>query len=72
MNEQLDQIQIKLAELEGKIDEVVASTKKMRAYAKWTAIITIGVIVVPLLLIPLFLPAFLASQGIGGASSLGL
>lgn len=56
---------MKLAELEGKVDTVFASVEKMRKYTMWTGIITVAVIVIPLLLLPLFVPSFLASQGLG-------
>ncbi|HVY72729.1 MAG TPA: hypothetical protein VG984_01600 [Candidatus Paceibacterota bacterium] len=65
MNEQLDRLEMKLAELEGKVDTVFASVEKMRKYTMWTGIITVAVIVIPLLLLPLFVPSFLASQGLG-------
>ncbi len=62
---------MKLAELTGKVDAVYESSEKMRKYAKWTAIITVALIVIPLLIIPLFLPAFFAASGVGsGAGSL--
>jgi len=64
MQEQLDRIEMKLAELEGKIDATFASAEKMRKYFLWTMIITVAVIVIPLLILPLLLPAFLASQGV--------
>lgn len=67
MNEQLDRIELKLAELTGKVDAVAEASEKMRKYAKWTAIVTIGLIVIPLLLIPLFLPAFFAASGVGAS-----
>lgn len=72
MNEQLDRIEMKLAELTGKVDAVYESSEKMRKYAKWTAIITVGLIVVPLLIIPLFLPAFFAASGVGGIDTTSL
>lgn len=71
MNEQLDRIEMKLAELTGKVDEVHKTTERMRLYAKWTAIITVALIVLPLLVIPLVLPAFFASMGVGNLNSLG-
>lgn len=70
MNEQLDRMELKLAELEGKIDATFSSAEKTRKYILWTGIISVLVIVVPLLLLPLFLPAFLASQGVGLGSGL--
>ena len=65
MNEQLDRIEIKLAELEGKLDATFQSSEKMRKYFVWTGVITVLAIVIPLLLLPLFLPSFLATQGVG-------
>ena len=62
MNEQLDRIELKLAELQGKIDAVYESSEKMRRYFRWTLYITIGLVVVPALLLPLAIPSFLASQ----------
>jgi len=64
MSEEADKLELKLIELEGKIDATFASVEKMRKYMLWTALITVAVIVIPLLLLPLFLPAFFASQGI--------
>ena len=71
MNEQLDRIELKLAELTGKVDEVYKSSERMRLYAKWTAIITVALIVIPLLILPLVLPAFFAAEGIDTGSSQG-
>jgi len=68
-NEQLDRIEIKLAELELKVDAAVKSSEKIRKYMLWTGIITVAVIVIPLLILPLFIPSFLASQGVGGIPS---
>jgi hypothetical protein len=64
MNEQLDRIQIQLASLEGKIDAMYASSEKMRKYMLWGFWITVGAIVIPLLVLPLFLPAFLGSTAL--------
>jgi uncharacterized membrane protein YkvA (DUF1232 family) len=71
MNEQLDRIELKLAELTGKVDAALASTEKMRKYAKWTAIVTVAVIVIPLLIIPFVLPSFFAAEGVGANSGSG-
>ena len=65
MQEQMDRMELKLAELEGRIEAVFASVEKIRKYMLWTAIITVAVIVIPLLILPAVLPAFLASQGVG-------
>lgn len=64
MNEQLDRIEIKLAALEGKIDQAYKSSERMNTYMTWGFWITIGAIVVPLLILPLLLPAFLGSVAI--------
>jgi hypothetical protein len=61
MNEQLDRIEIKLAELQGKVEAAYQSSEKMRKYMLWGFWITVAVIVIPLLILPLFLPAFLGS-----------
>ncbi|MBC7836778.1 hypothetical protein H7X87_03310 [Acetobacteraceae bacterium] len=55
MQEQLDRI-------EAKIDAVHTSSEKMRKYFLWTLGITVALIVLPLLILPLVLPAFLASM----------
>ena len=65
MQEQLDRMEIKLAELEGKLDATFASIEKMRKYFLWAFWITIGAILIPLLILPTVLPSFLASQGAG-------
>ncbi len=65
MPEQLDRMEMKLAELQGKIEAVHASSEKMRKYFLWALWITLGAIVVPLLILPAVLPSFLASQGVG-------
>ncbi|HVZ75756.1 MAG TPA: hypothetical protein VG934_00585 [Candidatus Paceibacterota bacterium] len=61
MNEQLDRMEIKLAELEGKIDATFQSSEKMRKYMLWGFWITVGAIVIPLLILPAVIPAFLSS-----------
>lgn len=61
MNEQLDRIELKLAELQGKIDATFVSSEKMRKYMLWGFWITVGAILIPLILLPLVIPAFLNS-----------
>lgn len=58
-------MEMKLHELEGKLDMLYASAEKTRKYFLWTGIVTVALIVFPLLLLPLFVPAFLASQDVG-------
>jgi hypothetical protein len=61
MNEQLDRIEIQLASLEGKIDQAYQSSEKVRKYLLWGFWITAGALLLPLLVLPLLLPAFLGS-----------
>lgn len=58
----------RLIALEAKIDATYKSVERIRKIMLWTGIITVVCIVVPLLLMPLFLPAFFAAQGVGGLS----
>ncbi|MBY0473174.1 hypothetical protein K2Q00_02730 [Patescibacteria group bacterium] len=59
MNEQLDRI-------EQKLDATYKSAEKMRKYFLWSSIITLSFLILPLVVIPFVLPAFLASQGVSG------
>jgi hypothetical protein len=61
MNEQLDRIEKKLADLEAKVDAMFASSEKVRKYLLWGFWITVGTILLPLLILPFVLPAFLQS-----------
>ena len=58
MPEQLDRI-------EAKINEPHVSVEKMRKYMLWGFWFTVAVIVLPLLILPLLLPAFIGSLGGG-------
>jgi len=69
MNEQLDRIELKLAELEGKIDLTYQSSEKVRKYMLWTGIVTVALIIIPLLIIPFLLPAFFAAEGVSTGMS---
>jgi hypothetical protein len=64
MNEQLDRMELKLAELEGKIEATYQSSEKMRKYFLWTGIITVAVILIPLFILPFVLPSFFSGEGI--------
>lgn len=70
MNEQLDRIEMKLREIDGKITEVEAATSNMRTYMMWSFGITIFMIVVPGLIIAIILPAVLG--GLTGALPAGI
>jgi hypothetical protein len=72
MQEQLDRMEIKLAELSSKVDETFKSSEKMRKYFLWTMWITLALIVIPLLILPAVLPSFLASQGVDTSSLQGM
>lgn len=54
MEEQLNRI-------EQKVDQLYTSAEKTRKYFLWTLIITVGLILLPLLLLPLVIPFFLNS-----------
>ena len=65
MQEQLDRIEVKLAELSGKLDETKESSERVRRYLMWGFWITLGTIAIPLVILPLLLPAFLSGLGLG-------
>ena len=65
MDEQSVALEARLAALEAKTDAIFTSVEKTRKIMLWTGAITVAVIVVPLFLIPFFIPAFLAGQGVG-------
>jgi hypothetical protein len=51
----------KIEEQQKKIDEIYISVEKTRKYFKWTMIITLVVIVLPLLASILIIPSFISS-----------
>lgn len=59
-----DALIARLDSLEAKVDAVYASSEKTRKYFLWTGIITLALIVIPLLILPLVIPAFLSSVSI--------
>lgn len=63
---ELERLEAKLSVLEGKVDAAYQSSERVRTYLLWGFWLTVAAIAVPLLLLPLFVPAFLASQGVGG------
>ena len=56
-----EQILKKIEEQDRKLDEILKSSEKMRKYFLWTLIVTVGVIVIPLILMAFVLPSFLSS-----------
>jgi hypothetical protein len=62
---QLDRIEVKLAELEGRLDKTFESTEKMRKYMLWGFWITVACIALPLIILPLLIGPFLSSVGVG-------
>ena len=66
MDQQLERIEKKLAELEAKLDATFRSSEKMRKYFLWSLILGIVVIVIPLLILPFVLPAFFNSLTLPG------
>ncbi|MFA6386605.1 MAG: hypothetical protein WCW04_02445 [Candidatus Paceibacterota bacterium] len=55
----------KLDEMNKKIDAIYASVEKTRKYFKWTMIITVVVLVLPLIGLLFALPSFMANY-VGG------
>jgi uncharacterized membrane protein YkvA (DUF1232 family) len=61
MDEQLTRIEQKLTELDELVKKTYISAEKTRKYIFWTMVVTIAFIVLPLLVIPFVIPAFLQS-----------
>ncbi len=61
MQEQLDRMEMKLAEIQGRVEAMYASSEKTRKYMLWGFWITVGAIAIPLLILPFVIPAFLSS-----------
>ena len=51
----------KIAALEKKIDLVYESSEKTRKYLKWTGIITVAVLVLPLIGLMFAIPSFIST-----------
>lgn len=51
-------VESKLVEIEGKLDELIASNKKLRNYLLWSIAVPLALLILPLLAIPLVLPLF--------------
>lgn len=62
---QLDRIELKLAELEGKVTAAYESSEKMRKYMLWGFWLTVACIVLPLIILPMVIGPFLAASGVG-------
>jgi len=56
MPEQLSNIELKLVQLEAKIDASLVSAEKTRKYMFWSLMIPLALFVLPLLAIPFILP----------------
>ena len=63
-------IEKKLADLEGKIDNVYVTVEKTRKYIWWTMVITVAVIALPLIAMLFVIPSFMNS--LNDIGSLGL
>lgn len=62
---QLDRIEQKLAELEGKVEAAYQSSEKMRKYMLWGFWLTVACIALPLVILPMVIGPFLAASGVG-------
>lgn len=56
----------KFAEQEKKLDAIYHSAESTRKYFKWTLILSIAVIVLPLIGLAFAIPAFLKTLNLGG------
>lgn len=65
MNE-LQEVRDRLDRIEGKVDAVFVSAEKTRTYFKWTLIVTVATIVLPMIGLALVIPFFAST--LGGAS----
>jgi hypothetical protein len=52
---------IRIVELEKKIDAIYQSVEQTRKYMKWTGIITLAVIVLPIIGLMFALPSFIST-----------
>jgi len=64
MEQTLQRIEQKLAEIEAKINTVYQSSERMRKYFLWMLIIAVAAIVLPLLILPFVIPSFLNAVSI--------
>ncbi len=69
MDQELQKLQAKIDEQKVQIDQMYQSVEKLRKYFKWTMIITIIVVVLPLIGLVFALPTFLNNY-VGQANSL--
>lgn len=56
-----DALARKIAEMEGKIDAIYATTEKIRKYFLWTLVITLALVVLPALGLMLAVPSFIST-----------
>lgn len=54
-----NETQRKLEELNAKMDEIVKSVRQMKNYFKWTLIVTIAVVVLPIIGLAFAIPSYL-------------
>jgi hypothetical protein len=62
---QLDRIEARLTELEGKVNAAYQSSEKMRKYMLWGFWLTVACIALPLIILPMVIGPFLAASGVG-------
>lgn len=49
-------IETKITEINGKLDALIESNKKLRAYLLWSIAVPLGLLLLPLLALPLMMP----------------
>lgn len=49
-------IETKITEINGKLDALIESNKKLRTYLLWSIAVPLGLLLLPLLALPLMMP----------------
>ena len=62
----MDDIIKRLDEQDRKLDAIYASVERTRKYLRWTLIITVAVIILPLIGLALAIPSFLSIYTVNG------
>ena len=62
----MDDIIKRLDEQDRKLDAIYASVERTRKYLRWTLIITVAVIILPLIGLAFAIPAFLSIYTVNG------
>jgi len=69
-NTQLQDVLVKLAQMDSKLDEIADASNKTRRYFLWTLIISVVVVVLPLIGVFAALPHFLGNLDVNVINNL--